>query len=48
MDLESLGYQVNEDGEAMPILNPMSDTYTATNKLWNGDAYDKIAVKHRP
>lgn len=48
MMLEDLGYQVNEEGEAMPILDPMNDTCTASNKLWNGEAYDKIAIKHRP
>ena len=48
MTLEQLGYQVNEDGIAMPILDPLGGTYTANNKLWNGEAYDTIAIKHRP
>ena len=48
MKLEELGYQLNEDGIAKPILDPLGDTYTASNKLWNGEGYDHIAVKHRP
>lgn len=48
MTLQQLGYQVNEDGVAEPILDPLGSTYTASNKLWNGEAYDHIAVKHRP
>lgn len=45
--LEDLGYQLNEDGIATPVLDPTTDTYTANNKLWNGEGYDEIAVKHR-
>jgi len=48
MTLTSLGYQVNENGVAMPILDPLNGTYTASNKLWNGRAYDEIASRHRP
>ena len=48
MTLTSLGYQLNENGVAMPILDPLNGTYTASNKLWNGRAYDEIASKHRP
>ncbi len=47
MTLLDLGYQLNEDDVAMPILNPLSGTYTATNKLWNGKARDEIAEEHR-
>ncbi len=48
MNHEDLGYQVDEDGVPIPILDSMGGTYTASNKLWNGEAYDHIAVKHRP
>jgi prepilin-type processing-associated H-X9-DG protein len=48
MSLAELGYQLNDDGVAMPIRDPQSGTYTATNKLWNGQGYDEIARDHRP
>ena len=48
MTLDELGYELNENGVAKPILDPLNETYTASNKLWNGDAYDEIAIKHRP
>lgn len=48
MNYEDLGYQVNEDSVPIPILDSMDGTYTASNKLWNGEAYDHIAVKRRP
>lgn len=48
MTLEQLGYETNEDGIPVPILDPLNDTYKASNKLWNGEAHDAIAAKHRP
>ena len=48
MTLEDLGYQLNKDGIPVPILDPLNESYTASNKLWNGEAYDHLAVKHRP
>ncbi len=48
MSHEELGYEVDENGVPKPILDPLGDIYTASNKLWNGDAYDDIAVDHRP
>ena len=47
MTLENLGYQLDEDDVPMPILDPLNQTYTASNKLWNGEGYDHLAVKHR-
>ena len=48
MNLEDLGYQLDEHGFATPILEPNTGTYTATNKLWNGRGIDRIANEHRP
>lgn len=56
MTLVQLGYQISDastpvgvpKGTAIPVKDPESDTYTANNKLWNGDAYDPIAEEHRP
>lgn len=48
MKLTDLGYQLNEEGIPQPILDSLSGTYTASNKLWNGEAYDSIAITHRP
>jgi len=47
MTLEELGYQVNKDGVAEPILDPLNGPYEATNKLWNGEAMDEIAQDAR-
>ncbi len=47
MRLEELGYEVNEIGVADPILDPVGSSYTASNKLWNGEAYDSMAAEHR-
>jgi len=47
MTLEDLGYQLNEDRVPMPILDATTGSYTASNKLWNGEGYDHIAVKAR-
>jgi len=48
MTLDELGYQLDDEGVATPILDPMGETYTASNKLWNGEGYDRLAVEHRP
>lgn len=48
MNLQNLGYEVNENGFAVPILDPESGTYTASNKLWNGEGVDELAKEHRP
>jgi len=48
MNLTQLGYEVNEKGVAQPIVDPLTGTYRATNKLWSGEAYDEIAKEHRP
>ncbi len=48
MTLEELGYQVDESGVAVPIIDPQNGTYKASNKLWNGEAVDRLAAKHRP
>lgn len=47
MSLSDLGYQLNEDGVPVPILDPLNGTYTASNKLWNGHAFDEIARNGR-
>jgi prepilin-type processing-associated H-X9-DG protein len=47
MSLDALGYETNEDDVPIGVLNPLTGTYGATNKLWNGAAYDEIAIKHR-
>jgi prepilin-type N-terminal cleavage/methylation domain-containing protein/prepilin-type processing-associated H-X9-DG protein len=46
--LQELGYELTPEGFPRPILDPLGDTYEASNKAWNGEAYDHIAVKHRP
>ncbi len=54
MTFVQLGYQISDGstpegvpkGTAIPVQEPESGTYTATNKLWNGDAYDPIAQEH--
>ena len=48
MTLKQLGYEVDEKGVGKPIVDPLNGTYTATNKLWNGEAYDEIAKEHHP
>lgn len=48
MTLQEFGYQLDDEGVATPILDPMSETYMASNKLWNGEGYDRLAVEHRP
>jgi len=47
MTLNQLGYELNEDEVAKPIRDPENGTYSATNKLWNGEAYDHLANEHR-
>lgn len=48
MTLSDLGYQLNEKGVPEPIIDPLGDTYTASNALWNGEGTDLIAREHRP
>ena len=48
MNLIDLGYEVREDGLAVPVLDPLSGTYSASNALWSGNARDQIADDHRP
>lgn len=48
MTLSDLGYQVDEKGVPVPILDPLGETYSASNKLWNGEGIDMIAREHRP
>lgn len=48
MTLEQLGYETDEKGVAKPIADPQSGTYKASNKLWNGEAYDDLANEHHP
>lgn len=48
MTLKELGYDVNDAGVAVPVMDPLSGTYSASNKLWNGEAHDELAAKHRP
>ena len=55
LTLVELGYQISDgsdesipEGVPIPIHDPMSETYTATNRLWNGEGSDSIAYEHRP
>ena len=53
MTLVQLGYQLSDGGDvpdytAIPIREPNAGTYTATNRMWNGDGSDRIADAHRP
>lgn len=45
--LEELGYHVDEDGVAVPVLDIEAGSFRANNKLWNGDAHDFIVAKRR-
>lgn len=55
MTLVELGYQLSDGsdetipkGVPMPIHDPMTGTYTASNRLWSGEGSDPIAFDHRP
>lgn len=55
LTLVELGYEIGDGsgedrprGVAIPIRNPDDATYTATNKLWNGEGSDQIAYVHQP
>jgi prepilin-type processing-associated H-X9-DG protein len=48
MTLERLGYELNESGMPIPILDSLTGTYKASNKVWNGEGSDEIAEKRRP
>lgn len=55
MTLKELGYQFKHDHPAdrlakttpHPVADSTTGTYSATNKLWNGQGVDKIAAEHR-
>ncbi len=52
----ALGYELADGttpadvrkGTPVPILDPSAGTYTASNRLWNGEDGDRIAREHRP
>lgn len=53
--LVEFGYQLGDgssdsrpEGVPIPIHEPLTETYTASNKLWNGQGSDQIAHKHLP
>jgi prepilin-type processing-associated H-X9-DG protein len=58
MTLKELGYGFESNGGGkpdgirrgapIPILDPESGTYAASNKMWNGQGIDRIAEEHRP
>ncbi len=56
MTLKELGYELADGttppgvrrGAPVPIHDPETGTYTATNKLWNGEGVDRMAQEHRP
>lgn len=48
MTLADLGYELDEKGVAVPIVDPLGGTYSASNKLWNGEGTDMIARERRP
>ncbi len=51
-----LGYELSDGetpdgphkGTPVPIHDPAAGTYTASNRLWNGEDVDRIAREHRP
>ena len=55
LSLSELGYELSEGstgpdiprGTAIPIQDPLSGTYTASNKLFTGNGSDDIAAEHR-
>lgn len=56
MTPQALGYELADGttptdvpkGTPVPILDPSAGTYTASNRLWNGEDGDRIAREHRP
>lgn len=46
--LTDLGYQVDDKGFAIPVWSVSEGEVGATNKLWNGEAYDRIVETNRP
>lgn len=48
MRLEDLGYEVNDEGVPVPVEDVVGANSPATNKLWNGEAYDTLAAKAGP
>ncbi len=56
LTLDELGYEVSDGspaaqaprGEALPVHDPTTETYTATNRRWTGTGTDEIAEQHRP
>lgn len=55
MTLDALGYQVNDGsdpdipkGVPIPVHDPSTGPYTASNRFWSGDGSDQIAEEHRP
>lgn len=56
MSLKELGYELSDGVKPaglrretpVPILDPETGTYRATNKLWNGQNADHLAAEHRP
>ena len=55
MTMVELGYEMSSKdlfeelptNTPIPVPHPYEGTYTASNKLWNGDGRDPIAEKHR-
>ena len=55
MTAVELGYQIGNATQAeglpketpIPILKPKEGIYRATNKLWNGRGFDRLAEEHR-
>ncbi|MFQ5495265.1 MAG: hypothetical protein ACE5EX_07765, partial [Phycisphaerae bacterium] len=53
LSLTALGYQFSEE-ERIPeetpeaIRDPLTGSYSATNKLFNGEGNDTLANEHRP
>lgn len=48
MNHADLGYELNENGVPVPVLNPETGSYRANNKLWTGDGGDSLAAAHQP
>ena len=50
-----LGYELSDGsdpdipkGVPLPVHDPLAGTYSASNRMWNGDGSDQIAEQHKP
>ncbi len=45
MSADALGYDLDDHGVPVPILDPESADHIATNRLWNGEGMDKLVAE---